>query len=157
MRMASQPTSPCVKERKVSQSASCKIDCIIKQLFVPMLSMPTPDKTSFLADEDAVMRQLTEECPAALASEADFVEYMLVLYRRFHKEGLREGADGVNGVNSVKKLHDVHSFSDSGNQACSLLRPLAGEAGMGVQVGVQVAEDGADLPKAVPHAVDPAL
>jgi hypothetical protein len=28
---------------------------------------------------------------------------------------------------------------------------------MGVQVGVQVAEDGADLPKAVPHAVDPAL
>lgn len=145
--MASQPASPCVKERKVSQSASCKIDCIIKQLFVPMLSMPTPDRTSFLADEDAVMRQLTEECPAALASEADFVEYMLVLYRRFHK-----GKEGVNNFDS-----NFNSSNDSSKQAVSLLRPLAGEAGVGVQVGVQVTEDNADLPKAVAHAFDSAL
>ena len=84
MRMASHPPSPSVKERKVSQSASCKIDCIVKQLFLPMLGMPTPDRTSFQPDDDTqVIRQVAEECPGALASEADFVEYMVVLYRKF--------------------------------------------------------------------------
>jgi len=145
MRMASQPVSPCVKERKVSQSASCKIDCIIRQLFVPMLRMSTPDRTSFLADEDAVMRQLAEECPTALASEADFVEYMLVLYRRFHRESQQDGSSNFS------------SLKDSSKQAVSPLCPLASEAGVGLQVGVQVVEDSADLTEAVAHALDPAL
>ena len=87
MRMASHPPSPSVKERKVSQSASCKIDSIIKQLFLPMLSMPTPEKTSFQPDDDTLIRQVAEDCPSALASEADFVDYMVVLYRKFNSCG----------------------------------------------------------------------
>ena len=86
MRMASAPPSPpSVKERKISQSASSKIDSIIKQLFLPMLDMPTPEKTSFQLDDDtALIRQVAEECPGALASESDFVDYMVVLYRKFN-------------------------------------------------------------------------
>ena len=135
MRRASQPPSPCVKERKVSQSASCKIDCIIRQLFLPMLGMPTPDKTSFLAEEDTLIRQVAEECPAALASEADFVEYMVVLYRKFQKdEGPASLEDLVEG-----------------------LAPVAGKAGVGRKVAVKLLQDPADLPEAFAHAVDPPL
>ena len=46
MRMSPSAVQPTSKERKVSQSASCKIDSIIKQLFLPMLGMPTPERTS---------------------------------------------------------------------------------------------------------------
>ena len=134
--MATQPPpSPSVKERKVSQSASCKIDCIIRQLFLPMLGMPTPDKTSFLADEDALIRQVAEECPTALASEADFVEYMVVLYRKFQRD---------EGASSAEKLVEGPA-------------PVAGKAGVGGKVAVQVVEDRADLPEALAHAVDPPL
>jgi hypothetical protein len=84
MRMASHPA----KERKVSPSASSKIDGIIKHLFLPMLNMPTPDRTCFQADDDDVLRQVAEECPAALESEAAFVEHMVALYRRFQSNEL---------------------------------------------------------------------
>ncbi len=77
-----------VKERKVSQSASCKIDSIIRQLFLPMLGMPTPERTSFLAEdaEDQLLRQVAQERPAALSTESDFVDYMVLLYRKFQRE-----------------------------------------------------------------------
>jgi hypothetical protein len=80
--------STSVKERKVSQSASSKIDSIIRQLFVPMLCMPTPERTSFMAEdtEDQILRQVAQECPTALATESGFVEYMLLLYRKFQRE-----------------------------------------------------------------------
>ena len=84
MRMASHPA----KERKVSPSASSKIDGIIKHLFLPMLSMPTPDRTCFQPDDDDVLRQVAEECPAALESEAAFVEHMVALYRKFQSSEL---------------------------------------------------------------------
>jgi hypothetical protein len=75
-----------VKERKVCQSASCKIDSIVRQLFLPMLSMPTPESTSFLVEdaEDTIVRQVAQESPSSLASEKDFVDYMVQLYRKFH-------------------------------------------------------------------------
>ena len=78
-------SSPSIKERKCSQSASCKIDSIVRQLFMPMLSMPTPSHTSFLAEdsEDSIVRQVSEENPSSMSSEADFVSYMVVLYRKF--------------------------------------------------------------------------
>ena len=74
-----------VKERKVSQSASCKIDSIVRQLFLPMLDMPTPDHTSFLPEdaEDQLLRQVAQQRPAALATELDFVNCMVLLYRKF--------------------------------------------------------------------------
>ena len=77
--------SPSVKERKTSQSASSKIDSIVRQLFLPMLCMPAPPQTSFLPEDadDAILRQVAQERPGALASEADFVEYMVGLYRKF--------------------------------------------------------------------------
>lgn len=77
-----------VKERKVSQSASCKIDSIIRQLFLPMLGMPTPERTSFLAEdtEDKLLRQVAQERPDALATESEFVDYMVLLYRKFQRE-----------------------------------------------------------------------
>lgn len=83
-----QSQSLSVKERKVSQSASCKIDSIIRQLFLPMLGMPTPERTSFLAEdaEDQLLRQVAQERPAALSTESDFVDYMVVLYRKFQRE-----------------------------------------------------------------------
>jgi hypothetical protein len=81
-------TSTAVKERKVSQSASCKIDSIIRQLFLPMLSMPTPERTSFLAEdaEDQLLRQVAQERPGILATETEFVDYMVILYRKFQRE-----------------------------------------------------------------------
>jgi hypothetical protein len=77
--------STAVKERKVSQSAPSKIDSIIKQLFLPMLVMPTPRHTSFQAEgsEDLLLRQVAQDRPGALESEQAFVDYMVVLYRRF--------------------------------------------------------------------------
>ena len=83
--MRTAQSSP-IKERKVCQSASCKIDSIIRQLFLPMLSMPTPESTSFLAEdaEDTIVRQVAQESPSSLASEREFVDYMVQLYRRFH-------------------------------------------------------------------------
>jgi hypothetical protein len=84
MRMST-PTS---KERKVSQSASSKIDNIIRQLFMPMLGMSTPAFTSFLAEdaEDLLLRQVALERPEALTSEIDFVDYMVHLYQKFQDD-----------------------------------------------------------------------
>ena len=50
-----------------------------------MLCMPAPPQTSFLPEDadDAILRQVAQERPGALASEADFVEYMVGLYRKF--------------------------------------------------------------------------
>jgi len=78
--------TPCpVKERKVSQSASSKIDSIIRQLFLPMLTMPTPPHTSFLPESsDALLlRQVADDHPEAVATESEFVRHMVDLYRRF--------------------------------------------------------------------------
>ena len=74
-----------VKERKVSQSASSKIDSIIKQLFLPMLTMATPEFTSFVPEDldDALLRQVAESKPGAMQSEEEFVQYMVALYRKF--------------------------------------------------------------------------
>jgi hypothetical protein len=89
MRMSTAHIAPiAVKERKVSLSASCKVDNIIRQLFVPMLSMPTPERTSFLAEDvdDQLLRQVAQERPSVLASEIAFVDYMVLLYRKFQRE-----------------------------------------------------------------------
>lgn len=78
--------TPCpVKERKVSQSASSKIDSIVRQLFLPMLTMPTPSHTSFLHEgaDAQILRQVAEEHPEVVKTEADFVSHMVALYRRF--------------------------------------------------------------------------
>lgn len=77
------------KERKVSPSASCKIDAIVKQLFVPMLGMPTPTYTSFQPEdtEDVLVRHVAQEHPNAMSSETSFVDYMVQLYRKFHAQG----------------------------------------------------------------------
>lgn len=87
---ASHIASPAIKERKVSLSASCKIDNIIRQLFLPMLSMPTPERTSFLAEDadDQLLRQVAHEKPGVLASEVAFVDYMVLLYRKFQRESI---------------------------------------------------------------------
>ena len=88
--MSSTPSSTAgsVKERKVSQSASSKIDSIIRQLFLPMISMPTPERTSFLPEEaeDSILHRVTRENPSAMASETSFVDYMVLLYRKFQRE-----------------------------------------------------------------------
>jgi hypothetical protein len=177
--MASLPPSPSVKERKVSQSASCKIDNIIRQLFLPMLGMPTPDKTSFQSDDDTqVIRQVAEECPAALASEADFVEYMVVLYRKFQTHGdgrnykvrFNAGGDSIDSIDSIDTDDSINKNTDnnidsninsetnsdscqSTQQRSDALLPLAGQAMVALQLPMQVLEDGADLPKALAHAV----
>ena len=78
--------TPCpAKERKVSQSASSKIDSIVRQLFLPMLTMPTPPHTSFLPEstDTLILKQVTDDSPGAVATESDFVLYMVDLYRRF--------------------------------------------------------------------------
>ena len=145
MRMCSHPPSPCVKERKVSQSASCKIDSIIKQLFLPMLNMPTPEKTSFQPDDDTLIRQVADECPAALASEADFVDYMVVLYRKFQKDE-RVRDDNKNIINN----------NNLDGKCLHTLLPAAAQPVKALQLPVQILEDGADLPKALSHAVNAA-
>lgn len=98
-----------VKERKTSQSASSKIDSIVRQLFVPMLCMPTPDRTSFLAEdnEDQILRQVAQECPSALASESKFMDYMVLLYHKFQRES--PGSDNF----LQQGLNHVHSSENS--------------------------------------------
>jgi hypothetical protein len=146
--MASHPPSPMssVKERKVSQSASCKIDCIIKQLFLPMLGMTTPEKTSFQAEEDTILRQVAEECPSALGSEQDFVEYMVVLYRKFQVH---------NNVHN--NVHNKNETGENANSKTQLLAnpalPVAAQTALTLQLPVQILEDGADVPKTLSHAV----
>jgi hypothetical protein len=73
------------KERKISQSAPSKIDSIVRQLFVPMLSMPTPSHTSFLMEdcEETLLRQVAQDKPDSMGSEAVFIECMVQLYRKF--------------------------------------------------------------------------
>lgn len=94
--------STVVKERKVSQSAPSKIDSIVKQLFLPMLVMPTPAHTSFQAEdgEELVLRQVAQDRPGALENEQAFVDYMVVLYRRFQSGGgsAHSGAPGEPGA-----------------------------------------------------------
>ena len=91
--------STAAKERKVSQSAPSKIDSIVKQLFLPMLVMPTPSHTSFQAEdgEDLLLRQVAQDRPGAMDSERTFVEYMVGLYRRFQagKEVSLEGGGAL--------------------------------------------------------------
>ena len=46
--------------------------------------------------------------------------------------------------------------SGSNNQVPNPLLPVTCQAVVGLQLPVQILEDGADLPKALSHAVDPA-
>ena len=91
--------STAAKERKVSQSASSKIDSIVRQLFLPMVGMHTPALTSFQPEDgdEALVRQVATERPGVMVSEAEFIEYMVQLYRRF--QGGQE-AVSVSSVNA---------------------------------------------------------
>ena len=128
MRMAT-PSSPVVKERKISQSASSKIDSIIRQLFLPMLGMPTPERTSFLPEdaEDQILRQVAQERPAALLSESDFVDYMVVLYKKFQKDQCVVGSGPGSGLGSssveIESTETVVSNGESGDstEECDLI------------------------------------
>ena len=124
MRMSTPHTVPPVKERKISQSASCKIDSIVRQLFLPMLGMPTPERTSFLPEdgEDQVMRQVAQERPDALSTESEFVAYMVLLYRKFQCD-----------LNGLKNSLD-------------LIQPGISEPPAGAQLPVQVSKGLGHLP-----------
>jgi hypothetical protein len=125
MRMSTPHTTPsAVKERKVSQSASCKIDSIVRQLFLPMLCMPTPERTSFLAEdaEDQLLRQVAQERPGVLATEGEFVDYMVLLYRKFQREssasdlihsGSMESSVGAAVSAAVSMIADDSESHDS--------------------------------------------
>ena len=118
------PNNPTtVKERKISQSASCKIDSIIRQLFLPMLNMPTPERTSFLAEdcEDQLLRQVARDHPSVLATESEFVDYMVLLYKKF-QVNLGQGFKDLNS--------DPSSPYSEAHQACHAVHPNAGEQPM---------------------------
>ena len=135
MRMSSPSLSPAIKERKTSQSASSKIDSIIKQLFLPMLNMPTPERTSFLPEdsEDQLLRQVAQEKPEALTSETEFVDYMVLLYHKFQQ------------------------LSDLGKEGLGLVQPGMGEPPLCVQLPIQIPQDISHLPEALPHGLNPSL
>ena len=77
-----------VKERKVSQSAPSKIDSIVRQLFLPMLNIPTPEYTSFLLEDsdDLLVYRIARDKPDVVGSEAAFIEYMVGLYQKFQAQ-----------------------------------------------------------------------
>ncbi len=79
-----------VKEQKVTQSASSKIDNIVRQLYLPMLCMPTPERTSFLTEDavvdNPILDRISHENPEALATESNFMDYVALLYNRTHNE-----------------------------------------------------------------------
>jgi hypothetical protein len=83
-------TPPSVKELKVTQSASSKIDSIVRQLFLPMLCMPTPERTSFLAEDtdDQILHQVAQERPGSLDTESNFVDYIVLIYQKFQRESI---------------------------------------------------------------------
>ena len=92
--------SVAVKERKVSQSAPSKIDSIVRQLFIPMLDMPTPKHTSFIPEDfnESLLRQVAQDYPGSMGSEADFIERMVQLYRQFQSGKTGEGGDAVKAI-----------------------------------------------------------
>ena len=55
------------------------------KLKIPSMLLAEKLRTQFLPEDadDAILRQVAQERPGALASEADFVEYMVGLYRKF--------------------------------------------------------------------------
>lgn len=85
-----------VKERKISQSAPSKIDSIVRQLFIPMLGMPTPQHTSFMQEDcgESLLRQVAQDKPGSMGSEAAFIECMVQLYRKFQSG--QEGGSVAN-------------------------------------------------------------
>lgn len=129
MRMSPPSPPPVVKERKISQSASSKIDCIIKQLFLPMLSMPTPERTSFLLEDsdDQILRQVAQERPDALASEVEFVNYMVLLYRKFQRD-CSDGAEDAAEEPAKPKKATEKSTDKSTEQSAEKSRK-SGKAG----------------------------
>ena len=120
--------SPAVKERKVSLSASCKVDNIIRQLFMPMLSMPTPERTSFLAEdaEDQLLRQVAQERPSVLASEVAFVDYMVLLYRKFQRESCGALDSARFGAAETSEGEKTMSIASSMPRECHKCHELCG-------------------------------
>jgi hypothetical protein len=120
-----------VKERKISQSASCKIDSIVRQLFLPMLGMPTPERTSFLPEdaEDQLMRQVAQERPGALSSESEFVDYMVLLYRKFQCD-----------------LTRCEQSSNNAKERVDLVQPGTGEPPVRDPLPIQFSEGVSHLP-----------
>lgn len=124
-----------VKERKVSQSASSKIDSIIRQLFLPMLGMLTPSHTSFQQEggDAAILKQVADEHPEALGSEADFVQYMVGLYRKFslvdavEQSPLHAKEKRVGLADAGPDAEGVPAVLDESQRVGSLLQ-LPGEA-----------------------------
>ena len=80
--------------------------------------MPTPEKTSFQPDDDTLIRQVAEECPAALACETDFVDYMVVLYRKFQKDekSVRHDESDVNNNANNKCNHNKNFEKNEKNE-----------------------------------------
>ena len=135
-----------VKERKISQSASCKIDSIVRQLFLPMLGMPTPDRTSFLPEdaEEQLMRQVAQELPGALSSESEFVDYMVLLYRKFQRDlTAPELTRCVKSGPNDDSNEGSHKESD---ESVDLVQPGLGEPPVRIQLPVQVSEGVSHLP-----------
>jgi hypothetical protein len=100
-----------VKERKVSQSAPSKIDSIVRQLFLPMLSIPTPEYTSFLLEdgEDMLVYRIARDKPNVVGSEAEFIEYMLGLYQKFQAQFEKANLEKAN----LEKVNDCSVSADS--------------------------------------------
>jgi hypothetical protein len=70
-----------------------------------------------------MLRQVAQERPGALATETDFVDYMVVLYRRQSQD--RVGVESLN-----EKCVETLSTSESPNKpsdSAKLLKPGAGE------------------------------
>jgi hypothetical protein len=119
MRMSSE-----VKERKVSQSAPSKIDSIVRQLFLPMLSIPTPEYTSFLLEDsdDLLVYRIARDKPDVVGSEAAFIEYMLGLYQKFQAQvgGAATGASSGVSTGGLKEANDEsHADASHGAACCS--------------------------------------
>ncbi len=76
-----------------------------------MLNMPTPERTSFLAEdsEDQLLHQVARDHPCVLATESEFVDYMVLLYKKF-QVNLGQGSKDLKDppIPYSEASHTVH-------------------------------------------------
>ena len=80
--------TPAGSEKRYLSTACCRIDKVINDLFLPMLTNPVPECTVFFEQPDATVphffERLRDDRPDVLVNREFFLEYCDSIYGRYH-------------------------------------------------------------------------
>ena len=83
-------------EKRYLSTACCRIEKVVTDLFLPMLTNPVPEHTVFFEQPDATVHQLfdrlREDRPDVLVNREFFLEYCDSMYGRYQSAEAGEGA-----------------------------------------------------------------